>query len=292
MSSKSERNSNIEILRIIAMVMIVGHHFMIYGVQQSFDLSIAGTVFSNGSILNKIFTSLILPGGVVGVAIFFLIAGYFGINSDKVIIHKITIPVIIYSVVGLFVYLLLNVINGRLLISKEFVKNCILSIFPNGSNLYWFTTAYIILTLMKPALNGIIRSLKIKYLIVIILFLLLEYIAIRQTMGSMLALVEAVFYYFVGALLSITKEKFLNVNRIYCFLCMCVGWLGYVMLTHIHFASLELIGITVFGSLAAVGTFEYCAKLNVENSSFINNVAILTFDVYLLHEHPLLRDQL
>lgn len=61
-----QRNSNIELLRIIAMIMIVGHHFVLYGVQQDYNYNIAGEIFSNGNIINKLFAVFMLPGGVVG----------------------------------------------------------------------------------------------------------------------------------------------------------------------------------------------------------------------------------
>ena len=111
MKKAIERSSNIELLRIIAMMMIVAHHFVYYGVQQNYNPNISGEILADGTMFNKIMSLSLLPGGVVGVAIFFLIAGYFGINSDSIHLNKIVIPTCIYSILGLLVVLILGCTN-------------------------------------------------------------------------------------------------------------------------------------------------------------------------------------
>lgn len=79
--SDNKRNSNIELLRIISMLMIVAHHYVFYGVEQNYNPAISGIVFSSGTLINRCFSLFLLPGGVVGVAVFFIISGYFGIKN-------------------------------------------------------------------------------------------------------------------------------------------------------------------------------------------------------------------
>ena len=57
---EKQRNSNIELLRIIAMLMIVAHHFIFYGVQQNYDLNIACNIYNSGVNMNKIFALFLL----------------------------------------------------------------------------------------------------------------------------------------------------------------------------------------------------------------------------------------
>lgn len=59
--SKNNRNSAIELLRIIAMLMIVFHHFGVHG----------GFVFKSGMIsLPHLWYNFIIMGGKIGVNIF------------------------------------------------------------------------------------------------------------------------------------------------------------------------------------------------------------------------------
>ena len=50
---QKERNSNIEILRIISMLMIIGHHCIYYGVMQTYNKSINNVIYGQGSFINK-----------------------------------------------------------------------------------------------------------------------------------------------------------------------------------------------------------------------------------------------
>ena len=60
------RKSNIELLRIVAMVIIVMHHFAIHG----------GFAFSSETIsINRLWVQFITMGGRLGVNIFVLISG-------------------------------------------------------------------------------------------------------------------------------------------------------------------------------------------------------------------------
>lgn len=82
------RKTNIEILRIISMIMIIAHHYVFYGVQQNYSSEIARIIYNGGTILNQLYCQILLPGGAVGVGIFFILMGYFGIISDEMRIKK------------------------------------------------------------------------------------------------------------------------------------------------------------------------------------------------------------
>ena len=289
MKKAIERSSNIELLRIIAMMMIVAHHFVYYGVQQNYNPNISGEILADGTMFNKIMSLSLLPGGVVGVAIFFLIAGYFGINSDSIHLNKIVIPTCIYSI--LLVVLILGCTNIYSFSgNKEILKNSISSIFPVGNEVYWFITVYVILILMKPGINKIIRSLKYRGLVFTIIFLACEYMVARQVLSPIFAIIEASLFYIIGAFMSIYKDKLIVIKKDYFMIIFIIGWIGYVVFTNIHFIGTKVIGICLFGGISAIGLFEYCTRLNMKNNYIINSFAILTFDVYLLHEFPLLRE--
>ncbi len=64
---KNIRKSNLELLRIICMIMIVAHHYVVHG-----------TIwYDNTMSLNKYFIQLYGAGGKISVYCFVLISGYF-----------------------------------------------------------------------------------------------------------------------------------------------------------------------------------------------------------------------
>lgn len=74
------RQSNIELLRIVAMLMIIAHHFVVHG----------GFEFSTDTITaNRLWVQFIQMGGKIGVNIFVLISGYFLISTPTVKLEKV-----------------------------------------------------------------------------------------------------------------------------------------------------------------------------------------------------------
>lgn len=145
-SEKKVRNSNLEILRIISMILIVAHHYAVHGF---------GTIEMTYSF-NRYVVGILSLGGKLGVACFVLISGYFMVYSkftlDKLI--KLVAETWFYAVgMGiLFLYVLTPV-------EPIGLKSLIKLILPIGYNQYWFMTDYIMLMLISPALNLLILKM-------------------------------------------------------------------------------------------------------------------------------------
>lgn len=95
----TKRQSNFELLRIVAMLMIVASHLACHGVQHVLDENIAYAAYNSGSLANKIFTSFLNPAGTAGVALFFMITGFFLCRKEKGSIKKVALEAAFYSVV-------------------------------------------------------------------------------------------------------------------------------------------------------------------------------------------------
>lgn len=76
-SQKNIRSSNFELLRIVAMFMIVLHHCTVHGV---FSYWHNNTTFIHH--INNFLCSFLASGGKIGVTIFVLISGYFLCMQD------------------------------------------------------------------------------------------------------------------------------------------------------------------------------------------------------------------
>ena len=88
-----KRNSNFELLRIIAMVMIVSLHTLGHG---------GGLNNTTVNSINFIFNHILESLSIVAVNIFILISGYFGIKSYSSVKSKISLlykQMIFYSII-------------------------------------------------------------------------------------------------------------------------------------------------------------------------------------------------
>jgi len=88
MEKKTARQSNIEILRIVAMLMIIAYHIIIHCVNIQLSNTMSIERMQNGWFSTPDFyrqlmmLALMMPMGLVGNAIFIMISGYFLIDRD------------------------------------------------------------------------------------------------------------------------------------------------------------------------------------------------------------------
>jgi len=98
-SKKAPRQSNLELLRIISMLLILMHHYSVHG---GFNLSNVPLTF------NVFLVQLLSLGGKIGVNIFMLITGYFMVNSKfnfKKLL-RLGLQVLFYSVGFMLIFYL------------------------------------------------------------------------------------------------------------------------------------------------------------------------------------------
>ena len=142
------RNSSIELLRIISMIMIVFHHFAVHG----------GFSFGTTISIPHLWYNFIIMGGKIGVDIFVLISGYFLINnnSKNFDINKIIkyIGQVFFYSVGIFVICSLT---GTI----DWSENSLIKVMlPITFSQWWFASTYFVLYLLHPYLNKLLRSVE------------------------------------------------------------------------------------------------------------------------------------
>lgn len=132
-SSASTRRSNMELLRIVAMTMIVCGHFFYHG----FDHTLKPTAVYRA----------LAPLHICGVNLFFLISGWFGIRfSLRSLVRLVGIT---------FFFSALNV--GLIALCGLPVEHHILYdlfLFPVSRGGYWFIMVYCALMILSPLLNA------------------------------------------------------------------------------------------------------------------------------------------
>lgn len=138
------RKSNFELLRIVAMLLIVTSHYAGW-IQPQFSVE---TV-----TFNRVWNQTLCFGGGAGNIIFFLISGYFWKDSSDNgrRIFKLWCEMFFYSMICMaFAMVVCGTRSIRLFIAAA---------LPFSHGEYWFMTAYLVIMLLMPWINVLIRNL-------------------------------------------------------------------------------------------------------------------------------------
>lgn len=303
---KMERNSNFELLRIIAMLLIVFHHSIVHGLlNNSIDINGSGNAVAFQTWLTAYSGELIAMLGKVAVAVFVMISGYFLVNSSakgKKTLKKVLLlvtQVCFYSLLIYLIALFLNWINPSDLSAKQ------QAFFPFFYNTYWFATEYLLLYLIYPYINVALHNItRIQHrnliLIGIITFTFIPMIIPNFIdYGSYGEVVLFALYYVIGGYLRLYDLKNEKFRGIVLFVCGSIilslimfyyNYMGGISNNQQYFAkSFVLAGqysfIVVFIAMGVMMLFKH---INLGQNRIINTIAATTFGVYLIHDNPIM----
>jgi len=285
------RLSNIELLRIIAMLMIVAHHYCIHGVFAYWHTNSTLTCY-----LNNVLTGIISMGGKIGVDIFVLITGYFMINSDFKFkkAAKLYLKTLIYSLL----FLAVAYIYGEHHVPSKILNQ---SLFPFGGNAYWFITAYLMLYIFSPFLNKFILTGKKAMLnsfmtVTTCLWVLIPTFTHANYCFSDLA--WFIYLYFVGASIKLKtfasifsdKKLFRNLFIFSCTALVIYAFIRYLgedvnLYSTIKWARMQ----TIFIVSISVYIFHCFKDLKIGRNKFINFISASVLGVYLFHDNNIVR---
>ena len=301
MQKVKKRDTNFELLRIIAMFMIVTLHYT----QNS------GVLENNGTYtLQNIFFIFLNTVCSVGVNCFVLISGYYLITSKfkiQKIIHLWGL-VLFYS---LGIYLLYKITNHSVVNPISSVET--IYVFTPVLNVhYWFIVPYLALYIVFPFLNKMINTLNQKQLkvILIIFFVLMCVInnitPLNQNFEAVggHSILWFMFLYGVGAYIKKYKNKDEGKDKykylLYFIICIILGFIFKIIFENISslnillkYANYRVIAFnSVFAFLGAVFIFMFFKNIKVKGENTgkcISFVSKNVFAVYLIHEHELNR---
>lgn len=297
----SRRSSNIELLRIIGMLMIVAYHYVIHGVLQGLW---GGRVvyWDKGTAINQILCSMMLPGGAVGICIFFLITGYFQIKRNKFSLKKLLCEIHFYAMI----VVMLGIICVLCSIDTE-EGACLVYIFkaigtPITANLWWFATSYILLMFLSPYLNQLFSRLNKKGACAVIFIAWLStQISIGLTYEYNM-LVLPVFYYFLGAFMrKFSKNGYgrrgakviaalllwVMISALW-YIKYAVGFEYTIMHVATNGLLIQTLQYAILIPLCGIAILKLFLTFNFY-SSMVNKLGSLTFGIYLLHDSGIAR---
>lgn len=302
MKTKSKRMANVELLRILAMLMIVMLHYLGKGNL----LPVPSTSMDSMGYMAWILESLC----IVAVNVYVLISGYFLVEShfkaSRVV--ELILQILFYTIV-------ITIIAYAFGFGAEEgfgLYNLLLQIVPIPLEEYWFMTAYLLLYVLSPILAAGVKAMTQKQL--------------KCTIGMMLLIVCI-----PKSLLIVDVSLGNHGYDVIWFICLFLI-AGYIRLYGIeifekksyalllYFGSCFLIlaesfalgvlyektgklGTIIDGSydynhiftlMAAIGLFQFFLKINIPEgkiNSAICKIAPYTLGVYLLHEQTYIRFQ-
>ena len=272
----TERDSRFELLRIIACVLIVFNHYASHGVLM-INQSDEYMLWAQGAFFNRLFVMLLTPGGRVGVAVFFMLSGYYLINNNKKrnwtgIISHTYYYAIVCSIIAVICFFCGNPAGYTTYgICTSVLKYVCIPISSSG---WWFVTVYILLLFGMPLINTYIDQIGKRRFIFILLYLWIFAYGLGGAFETPFNLLfRGCFFYLIGGFFrkyyAPKKEQF-QLLRVGGFIC---SWISCSMIS--FFSASQII------ELHADKTGQTVALSLVENLLFIPICAILLFSIAL-----------
>ena len=273
------RDSNLELYRIIMMLLIVAHHYVI---NSGLDAVIMNEEMSIKSI------SFLVLGmwGKIAINGFVLITGYYMCTSNKISVYKIwklTFEVVFYNIVITAIFMM----SGY----QEFTMiNCIKAIWPIWSIGNDFVPCFIIFYLTIPFWNILIRGMNHR----LHLSLLLLLVGLYSFYGSIPVFSLTYNYitwfgvlYIVASYIRLYQSHWINI----------IGSMGglvflvFLVIVSVIFATYWKIGSYGFVTdchklpalLVAVSSFVFFKNLKIPYNKLINITASSVFGVLCIH---------
>lgn len=257
------RQSNIEILRIVAMILIVLHHLCIYGIK-------------GGGTTIEVIDSIT----IIGVNIFLLISGYFSIKLKWHSLVNLILLCLFYNFLHIFLDLTLFNIENSV---SDYIKACMAFSHPGG----WFMNVYFCLVLFSPLLNSAFKQMEreMDLLVLICLSIMniyLGFILHNDVNSSGYNLSHFIYMYYIGHLIRKYFPLLCKIDKKYIVLLYISSSFVTIILSNsgpnswnYHYYN------SPFVVISAICVFIWFAQLKINDIKLINEIAKSMLAVYL-----------
>lgn len=288
LSINAERNSKIELLRCIAMLLVVMSHSSVHG---NFPIT-NSTVTVNSCVLDW------MTLGNLGTDIFVILSGW------NLCTKRIKPQAVLYFVVQIWTVSVLGLIIRGLTGYSLSGNDLLRSIFPIMFDSWWFATAYLVLLLLSFGINVFVDNVTQKQLngcliTMMVLWSIIPTFSTQDMYGG--HLMQMIMLYLMGAYLRkypnnfFSKKKYavsmILISITFIFLSSVVIRLVNLNIMMLPFKTTMLYDRTsvlvIVCALAMVSLAVYSCPFK---NKLVNTVGACTFGIYLLHEHPLIKD--
>ena len=297
---KKERESGIELYKVIAIFLIVLSHVIQTLTEPNYVLGIGEGTFINIATattnLNVLLLAVFRICGALGNNMFFICSAWFLVNSKKMSLKKVVHMILDVWIINMIVLIALRSIGVQLQISDT-VKTFFPTTFANN----WYITCYLLFYMIHPFLNRMLDQMSINEHLAFATILFVIYFII-----PVLPLEEIILFfanefviflatYVIVSFIEIYKNEWtenLKFNECilfvsiisYVVLILCVDFLGLRTNYFLNRLVRWNMNNSLFMFLIAFSSFNIMKKKKFINRS-INYLSSLSLLVYIFHEN-------
>lgn len=284
--SKEHRNSSIELFRIISMICIVAHHYI---VNSGIISKITPPQF------NSLFALLFGFGGKTGINCFILITGYFMCLSNITLkkFLKLFLEIQFYKITIYLIFLLTGYIPFSFDTMFRSVLPLSLIISSIGTS---FTGSYLVFFLFIPYLNLLIQGMNEKQHQKLVILCLLVGSVFQTFFKATPAFTYIGWFmvlYFIASYIRIYPKNIFADKKVWkygtlimlllCFTSIIIGAYIYSKTANPMFYYFVADSNKILAVSTAVCAFLYFKNMTIKYNPIINKVASSTFGVLLIH---------
>lgn len=286
---KKPRSSNLELYRIISMLLIIAHHFVV----NSGLRAVGGSMASNPLALNSVYLTVFGAFGKAGINCFLMITGYFMCKSRISVkkFFKLMLEIYFYRIILSIIFILC----GRQQLNLVSIVKILTPI--RGFNTD-FVACFIGFWLTIPFLNILVRNMNKKQHQWLLVLMLGMYSILGNVPKFNIAMNYVTWFgviYFIASYIRLYPSPLFDKKRLWGWstagvaLLMILSvvaclWvpdkLGYNVSMPFFFVSDSN---KILAVLFAVTSFLWFKNLNIPQSRIINAVGASTFGVLLIH---------
>lgn len=282
-----QRDSNIELFRIITMLLIVAHHYV---VNSGLTLE-SGPIYADPLSEQSVFLLLFGAWGKIGINCFVLITGYF-LCKSQITAKK-------------FVKLLFEVMFYRIMICVIFwvagytpitIESAVETFVPITAIAQNFTGTYLVFFLCIPFLNILIRNLSEKqhvYLLILSCFIYVFFGTVKVLPVIMNYVSWYMVLYFIASYIRLYPKKIFSSRKVWRWMTVIA-----VLISALSVIACTWIGLkidrdmafffvtdsnTFLAVLTGVSAFLFFKNIKLRYNKVINAIASTTFGVLLIH---------
>lgn len=276
------RDTNIELFRIIAMLLIVAHHFSLHSGMIEMASEMPRTI-------NALFINLFGMWGKIGINCFLIITGYYMCTSTISLRKWMKLVLWIW-----FYNALLNLLFMACGYEKFTTYTLLRVLLPISRVGSQFASTFVVFYLSIPFLNELINNMDKRmhqWLLVLIalVFVILPYFPVYVLSFNYLLWFICVYFFAAYLRLHIDEtlygrkfwRKYAALSIFLAVTSVAVGtytnlWEPYYFVAD----SNALLALPI-----AITTFMYMKRLKIKQSNFINTIAASSFGVLLIHDN-------
>lgn len=272
------RNSSVEILRIILMVMIVIWYLSVHGY---------GIIAASNAIPQTQFASYYIFNVYTCCAVncFMFISGFYGLKFKFSTLLGYMIQCYFYSI-------LLSIIISFFIIETNTIDQVLSRIlFPFTNENWWFASGYLMVYLMSPLINQYIEISSVKRMIVLVASMYLLFLLYSAFDNSWAGSINLLFIYVCGRCLQkypliFLKKKCISIFLLTTSILQCGVIIGlFLQIPYIGFLYRYWNPLVILSSISLF----YCFQSRSIYSKNINTIAKCMFGVYLITDFPPIR---